>query len=188
MGEVRVVDHAPILAHATLADCPAELDRWLRLDASIPDGIDALGGLLPEEDVEQARAEWTLLRPPAEDPAAFAVAFPGAHVRPVHGDALFHNLLPTAAGPVVSDLEHVHRGLREWNLAGAPPDVRAGYAAGPRAGVSRRWTTSWPRWPSAGATSSCSPSSRWVSSCPHCSTGWRRWCRPGGRSRRWPTC
>jgi hypothetical protein len=115
--------------HATLADCPVELDWWFPLDASIPDGIDQLGGLLPEEDVERARAEWTLLRPLAEDPAAFAVAFPGAHVQPVHGDAPFYNLLPTAAGPVASDLEHVHCGLREWDLAGAPPAVRAGYAA-----------------------------------------------------------
>ena len=61
--------------------------------------------------------------------AACAAAFPDAHVQPVHGDAPFHNLLPTADGPVASDLEHVHRGAREWDLAGAPPVVRAGYAA-----------------------------------------------------------
>ena len=115
--------------HATLADCPLELDWWYPLDASIPDGIDQLGGLLPEEDVERARAEWALLRPLAEDAAAFAATFPGVHVQPVHGDAPFYNLLPTAAGPLTSDLEHVHRGLREWDLAGAPPAVRSGYAA-----------------------------------------------------------
>ncbi len=114
--------------HATLADCPVDLDWWFPLDASIPDGIDQLGGLLPEEDVERARSEWALLRPLAEDPAAFTATFPGAHVQPVHGDAPFYNLLPTAAGPLTSDLEHVHCGLREWDLAGAPPAVRSGYA------------------------------------------------------------
>ena len=114
--------------HEVLADCPVELAWWFPLDASIPDGIDQLPGLLPEEDVDRARAEWALLRPLAEEPAAFAAAFPGANVQPVHGDAPFYNLLPTATGPVTSDLEHVHRGLREWDLAGAPPAVRTGYA------------------------------------------------------------
>jgi hypothetical protein len=114
--------------HATLTACPVDLDWWFPLDASIPDGIDQLGGLLPEEDVERARSEWALLRPLAEDPAAFTATFPGAHVQPVHGDAPFYNLLPTAAGPLTSDLEHVHCGLREWDLAGAPPAVRSGYA------------------------------------------------------------
>jgi hypothetical protein len=114
--------------HGTLADCPVELGWWFPLDASIADGIGQLTGLLPEEDVDRARAEWALLRPLAEEPAAFSAAFPGAHVQPVHGDAPFWNLLPTAAGPVASDLEHVHRGLREWDLAGAPPAVWTGYA------------------------------------------------------------
>jgi hypothetical protein len=113
--------------HEALADCPVELGWWFPLDASIPDGIDQLAGRLPEDDVERARAEWALLRPLAEEPAAFSAAFPGAHLQPVHGDAPFYNLLPTATGPVTSDLEHVHRGLREWDLAGAPPAVRTGY-------------------------------------------------------------
>ncbi|WP_448607796.1 hypothetical protein [Geodermatophilus sp. URMC 60] len=115
--------------HAVLADCPVELSWWFPLDASIADGLDGLPGLLPEADVERARAEWGLLRPLAEDPAAFSAAFPDAHAQPVHGDAPFYNLLPTTTGPVVSDLEHVHRGLRERDLAGAPPAVRSGYAA-----------------------------------------------------------
>ena len=114
--------------HGTLADCPVEPGWWFPLDASIADGIGQLTGLLPEEDVDRARAEWALLRPLAEEPAAFSAAFPGAHVQPVHGDAPFWNLLPTAAGPVASDLEHAHRGLREWDLAGAPPAVWTGYA------------------------------------------------------------
>ncbi|MGY1623968.1 hypothetical protein ACI789_17365 [Geodermatophilus sp. SYSU D00965] len=36
-------------------------------------------------------------------------------------------LLPTAGGPVAADLQHVHLGLREWDLTGAPPAVRTGY-------------------------------------------------------------
>ena len=115
--------------HAVLADCPVELSWWFPLDDSVADGLDQLPGLLPAEDVERARAEWGLLRPLAEDPAAFSAAFPDAHVQPVHGDAPFYNLLPTATGSVASDLEHVHRGVREWDLVGAPPAVRTGYAA-----------------------------------------------------------
>lgn len=115
--------------HAALADCPVPLPWWFPLDASIRDGIDQLPGLLPAHDVDRARAEWALLRPLAEDPAALAAAFPEAHVQPVHGDAPFYNLIPTAVGPVASDLEHVHRGVREWDLAGAPSAVRTGYAA-----------------------------------------------------------
>jgi hypothetical protein len=115
--------------HAALAGCPVPLAWWFPLDASIADGIGRLGGLLPDEDVARARAEWALLRPLAEDPAAFTAAFPGAHVQAVHGDAPFYNLLPTADGPVASDLEHVHVGLREWDLVGAGPGVWAGYRA-----------------------------------------------------------
>jgi hypothetical protein len=115
--------------HAALADCPVPLPWWFPLDASIADGIGRLGGLLPEDDVARAHAEWALLRPLAEDPAAFAATFPDAYVQPVHGDAPFYNLLPTAEGPVASDLEHVHRGLREWDLAGAGPGVLDGYRA-----------------------------------------------------------
>ncbi|MGR6963428.1 hypothetical protein ACU610_03080 [Geodermatophilus sp. URMC 61] len=130
-GPVPEEDQGAAVArlHAVLADCPVELGWWFPLDASVAEGLDRLPGLLPEEDVERARAEWGLLRPLAEDPAAFSAAFPDAHVQPVHGDAPFYNLLPTTTGPVASDLEHVHRGLREWDLAGAPPAVRSGYAA-----------------------------------------------------------
>ncbi|MGY1590924.1 hypothetical protein ACI79D_02990 [Geodermatophilus sp. SYSU D00708] len=115
--------------HAELADCPLRLAWWFPLDASVADGIDQLDAFLPQEDVERARAEWALLRPLAEDRAAFSAAFPAAHLQPVHGDAPFYNLLPTAGGPVAADLEHVHLGLREWDLTGAPPAVRTGYVA-----------------------------------------------------------
>jgi hypothetical protein len=119
--------------HAALADCPVELDWWFPLDASVPDGLDQLRaerpGYLTADDLARADREWELMAPLADDPARFAAAFPAARVQAVHGDAPFYNLIPTAAGPLVSDLEHVTRAPREWDLAGVPAGVRAGHDA-----------------------------------------------------------
>ncbi len=115
--------------HAALRDYPGELRFLMPLDASVPDGLAQLESrpdVLEPADLERARAEWAVLET-LTDPAAFADAFPGVSVQPIHGDAPTYNLIVTPDGPVAADFEHVTRGPAEWDLVFADDVERATY-------------------------------------------------------------
>jgi Ser/Thr protein kinase RdoA (MazF antagonist) len=117
--------------HAALHDYPGELRFLMPLDASVPDGLAQLESrpdLLAPADLARARAEWELIAP-LTDPDAFAAAFPGLSVQPVHGDAPTYNLIVTPDGPLASDFEHVTRAPVEWDLVSADEAARATYDA-----------------------------------------------------------
>lgn len=122
--------------HAGLIGCPTDLDWMVPLDAAVPDGIRQLVDTRPEyvthRDVERAEAEWAVLAPWVLDPDVHAATFPGVPVQAIHGDAPFYNLIVTPSGVLSSDFEHVGLGPAEWDLAGVPPAVRAGYDAAAR--------------------------------------------------------
>ncbi|WP_433280574.1 aminoglycoside phosphotransferase family protein [Pseudonocardia xinjiangensis] len=125
--------------HAVLRDYPGELSFLVPLDASVPDGIAQLEGrpdLLDPELVGRARHEWALLEPLVTTSEAFAAAFPGLDVQPIHGDAPAYNMISTPDGELCSDFEHTTLGPVEWDLSFTGPDERAAYdAAAERLGL-----------------------------------------------------
>ncbi len=125
--------------HAALRDCPVEA-RWLvPLDSAIPDSLEQLDAaplFLTREDLARARREWALLAPLATSPEAFSERFPGVGVQRIHGDAPYYNIIRTASGPLMSDLEHTTLGPVEWDLAGVGEEGFAAYdAAATRLGL-----------------------------------------------------
>jgi len=115
--------------HTVLADYPDELP-WmnpLRLIGPGLAAVEAVPGLLEQEDVDRARAEWEVLEPVLTSRAGFLAAFPAATVQPLHGDAPSWNLITTVDGPLWADFEDVTAGPIEWDLAGFGPDLCAVY-------------------------------------------------------------
>ncbi|HET6740139.1 MAG TPA: phosphotransferase [Kribbella sp.] len=115
--------------HAQLAQYPGELP-WMTPLRLIGRGLataEAVPGLLEQEDLERARAEWSVLEPILTSRSGFENAFPSVTVQPLHGDAPSWNLITTVDGPLWADFEDVTIGPREWDLAGFGPDLCDAY-------------------------------------------------------------
>ncbi|WP_329481539.1 aminoglycoside phosphotransferase family protein [Kribbella sp. NBC_01484] len=111
--------------HAVLADYPEELP-WLTPLLAVPSGLatlEAVPGLLEQEDVDRARAEWEVLRPVLTSRAGFEAVFPAATIQTIHGDAPAYNVIPTTGGMVWADFEDATLGPIEWDMAGFGPDL-----------------------------------------------------------------
>ncbi|EMD28340.1 aminoglycoside phosphotransferase/kinase family protein [Amycolatopsis azurea] len=118
--------------HAALRDYPGELAFLDGLDPFIPDGLAQLEGrpdLLDPADLDRARREWEVLRPLLESEEAFAKAFPGVTVQPIHGDSPGYNLIVTTEGDLYSDFELVKRGPVERDLTFNGPESIEAYNA-----------------------------------------------------------
>ncbi|NIK56848.1 phosphotransferase [Kribbella shirazensis] len=116
--------------HDLLAKYPGELP-WmtpLRLVGPGLNAVEAVPGLLEQEDVDRARAEWKVLEPILTSRTGFQEAFPTAIVQPLHGDAPAWNLITTVDGPLWADFEDVTIGPREWDFAGWGPDLCRTYS------------------------------------------------------------
>ena len=115
--------------HAQLASYPGELP-WMTPLRLIGPGLataEAVPGLLEQEDVERARAEWKVLEPILTSRAGFEAVFPSVAVQPIHGDAPSWNLINTVDGPLWADFEDVCIGPREWDVAGFGPELSRAY-------------------------------------------------------------
>jgi hypothetical protein len=115
--------------HAVLADYSAELP-WLTPLHGVPSGLaalEAVPGLLEQEDIDRARAEWDVLKPVLTSQAGFEAVFPAATIQPIHGDAPAYNVIPTADGVLWADFEDVTLGPIEWDQAGFGPELGAVY-------------------------------------------------------------
>ncbi|TCC35065.1 phosphotransferase [Kribbella sindirgiensis] len=120
--------------HAQLVKYPGELP-WMTPLRLIGPGLaaaEAVPGLLEQEDVDRARAEWKVLEPILTSRAGFEAVFPSATVQPLHGDAPSWNLITTVDGPLWADFEDVTIGPLEWDLAGFGPDLCQAYDEGAR--------------------------------------------------------
>ncbi|MEU3625082.1 aminoglycoside phosphotransferase [Amycolatopsis coloradensis] len=118
--------------HAALREYPGELEFLNGLDPFIPDGLARLEDrpdLLDPADLVRARREWEVFRPMLESEEAFAKAFPGVTVQPVHGDSPGYNLIVTTEGDLYADFELVHRGPIERDLAFTGPEGIEAYNA-----------------------------------------------------------
>ena len=111
--------------HAILAGYPKELP-WLTPLLGVPSGLAALQavpGLLEQEDVDRAHAEWKVLKPLLTSRAGFEAVFPSAAIQTIHGDAPSYNVIPTADGVLWADFEDTTLGPIEWDMAGFGPDL-----------------------------------------------------------------
>jgi hypothetical protein len=121
--------------HAQLADYPGEL-AWMTPLRLIGPGLEvaeAVPGLLEQDDVDRARAEWKVLEPVLTSWAGFEAVFPSATVQPIHGDAPSWNLITTVDGPLWADFEDATLGPIEWDLAGFGPELYRAYDEAARA-------------------------------------------------------
>lgn len=125
--------------HTALREYPGELEFLNGLDPFIPDALDQLEDrpdLLAPADLDRARREWDVFRPMLESEEAFAKAFPGVTVQPIHGDAPGYNLIVTTEGDFYADFELVNRGPIEGDLAfNGPEGIEAYNAAAEEAGL-----------------------------------------------------
>jgi hypothetical protein len=111
--------------HAVLADYPTELP-WMTPLLAVPSvlpELEAVPGLLEQEDIDRARAEWKVLGPLLTSRAEFERVFPSATIQTIHGDAPSYNVIPTADGVLWSDFEDTTLGPLEWDMAGFGPDL-----------------------------------------------------------------
>lgn len=111
--------------HAVLAEYPEELP-WMTPLLAVPSvlaKLEAVPGLLEQEDVDRARAEWDVLGPMLTSRSEFEAVFPSATIQTIHGDAPSYNVIPTADGVLWSDFEDTTLGPLEWDMAGFGPDL-----------------------------------------------------------------
>jgi hypothetical protein len=111
--------------HAVLASYPGELP-WMTPLLAVPHALaelEAVPGLLEQEDVDRARAEWDVLGGLLTSRAEFEAVFPSATIQAIHGDAPSYNVIPSADGVLWSDFEDVTLGPPEWDMAGFGPDL-----------------------------------------------------------------
>ncbi|BBZ33412.1 phosphotransferase [Mycolicibacterium confluentis] len=129
---VRRAAHTARL-HAELRDYDGSgLGFWTPFGAYIPESLAALEhlpGLVDATDLARAQREWEALAPVLTSRAAFEATFPGVPVQPVHGDAPYYNMIPTADGLLWSDFEMVSMGAVESDLAMAGHDAVNAYDA-----------------------------------------------------------
>jgi hypothetical protein len=142
-AEISPARSAEIVAqlHAALREYPGDLAFMGGLDPFVPGALEQLEGrpdLLGPADLDRARREWDVFRPIFESEEAFAKAFPGVGVQPLHGDAPAYNLIATPDGVLCSDFELVNRGPIERDLVfNGPEGIEAYNAAAERAGLRR---------------------------------------------------
>jgi hypothetical protein len=117
--------------HAVLREFDGgELGFWTPFNTYIPDGLaelERLPDLLGAADLQRAQREWALISPLLASREAFESAFPGAAVQTIHGDAPFHNMIPTADGEKWSDFELVTAGPVESDVVMAGPEGVGAY-------------------------------------------------------------
>jgi Phosphotransferase enzyme family len=116
--------------HAALRDYDGELGFWTPFGTYIPEGLAALAHmpmLIDAADLDRARSEWEVLAPVLTSRAAFESTFPAATLQPIHGDAPYHNMIPTPHGDLWSDFELVTLGAVESDLAMTGPEAVATY-------------------------------------------------------------
>ncbi|OBF25061.1 aminoglycoside phosphotransferase [Mycobacterium sp. ACS4331] len=133
--ELDLVHRASYTArlHAELREYDGSgLGFWTPFGAYIPASLAALEhlpGLVDATDLARAQREWEVLAPVLTDRETFEAAFPGVTVQPIHGDAPYYNMIPTADGLLWSDFEMVCVGAVESDLAMAGPEAVAAYDA-----------------------------------------------------------
>lgn len=88
--------------------------------------------LLGASDLERARGQWQVLEPLVRSREAFAKAFSGVELQPIHGDSPPANIFAGVEGKLYSDFELVTLGPVEWDLAALGPEHRAAYDRGAR--------------------------------------------------------
>ncbi len=119
--------------HLALRDYDGgDLGFWTPFSSYIPQGLDALQrlpDLLGKDDLRRARREWDVIAPVLTSRAAFESAFPGIDIQVIHGDAPYHNMIPTPDGMLWSDFELVTMGAIESDLAMVSPADIAAYNA-----------------------------------------------------------
>ncbi|MFI6290627.1 phosphotransferase [Nonomuraea sp. NPDC050790] len=122
--------------HAALRGYPGRLSFLSSADPRfVADSLvllEELPGLLTAGELDRARREWRILEPLVRSHAAFAQAFPGIDVQPVHGDSPPANIFPGVEGDLYSDFELITLGPVEWDLAGLGPEHAAAYDRGAR--------------------------------------------------------
>ncbi|MGC4940755.1 phosphotransferase [Kribbella sp. DT2] len=114
-----------VALHALLAEYPGELPWFSPVTPAVPQAMEQLTAdtpLLSAEGVDRARREWAVLEPLCSTREAWEAAFPASQVQPIHGDAPYYNIIPTAQGVLWSDFEDITLGPIEWDLAGVPPE------------------------------------------------------------------
>ncbi|WP_433800122.1 aminoglycoside phosphotransferase family protein [Actinomycetospora sp. CA-084318] len=106
--------------HAALRGVEVELPFLVFWDDWMTEMLSLLAGhpeLVAPDDLALARSEHARIDAVFGSRERFDAAFAHAAVQPIHGDAPTHNVLMTADGPVVTDLEHACLGPIEWDLA-----------------------------------------------------------------------
>ncbi|MGI5507113.1 phosphotransferase [Lentzea sp. CA-135723] len=119
--------------HKALRTYPGELDFLASAEPRfVREGLERLEGLgiVSQDDLARARAEWAVLEPLASDEAEFRKRFPGVDLQPIHGDSPPANIFASTDGPLFSDFELVTYGPVEWDLAGLGLEYEAAYNRG----------------------------------------------------------
>jgi Ser/Thr protein kinase RdoA (MazF antagonist) len=108
--------------HELLADCPVSLPELDHLDAARRHA----GALAPKDHLDQASVDFLLgrVRRMEKDWAAFGSEL---GVGAIHGDFGVDNVLATAEGPVLIDLDNAQVGPREWDLVKVTPGSPDGW-------------------------------------------------------------
>ncbi|MFD4671519.1 phosphotransferase [Lentzea sp. NPDC058450] len=119
--------------HKALRTYPGELDFLASAEPRfVREGLERLEGLgiVSQEDLTRARAEWEVLEPLASDEAEFRKRFPGIDLQPIHGDSPPANIFASTNGPLFSDFELITYGPVEWDLGGLGLEYKAAYNRG----------------------------------------------------------
>lgn len=118
--------------HAALRDYDGDLAFGTQYDTYVPDALaelERLPELLDPADLRRARQEWERIAPILTSRAGFEAAFPGVDVQPLHGDAPYYNMIPTATGEYWSDFELAAVGPVEADLSLVGAEGRTAYDA-----------------------------------------------------------
>jgi thiamine kinase-like enzyme len=116
--------------HRLLEEYPGELPWFAPVTTAVPEGLEQLSAdtpLLTAADVDRVRREWDAMAPLLMTRDGWERAFPDSHVQPLHGDAPYYNIIPTAEGVLWSDFEDSCLGPLEWDLASVGPEYTKVY-------------------------------------------------------------
>ncbi|GAB3811995.1 phosphotransferase [Kribbella italica] len=116
--------------HQLLEDYPGDLPWLAPVTNVVPEGLEQLSAdtrLFSAADVDRVRREWDAVAPVLTTREGWERAFPDSHVQPLHGDAPYYNIIPTADGVLWSDFEDCCFGPLEWDLASVGPEFSKVY-------------------------------------------------------------